>query len=144
MVKIKEKYLGLTSYYENLEEVIKLNKDYLSEEDILFIDTLEDLEDILKEKYNGMEYPKFEILKKYEVEIFETIRGFDGCQNFESNREYHSYFNTKEEAKKYIKEVIEAVDEEEEETTLEIELIEWFEDETNQMLNCWEIKKEVQ
>ena len=141
-MKIKETYLGIIDYYDNLEEVIKLNKDYLNEDNILFIDTLEDLEDILKEKYDGMTYPEYEILEKYEVEIFETIRGFDGCKNFESNREYHSYFNTKEEAKRYIKEVKEEAEEEDEEIILEIELIEWFEDETNRMLDWWEIKKE--
>lgn len=122
-MKIKETYLGIIDYYDNLDQVIQINHDVL-EDEIAYIDNLKDVEEILEEKYDGMTYPEYEILEKYELETIE-----DG-------RENRYYFDTEEEAKKKIKELIKYSNEYK---MTSLQLNEWFEDETNRMLDWWEI-----
>ena len=50
---IKEMYLGMATYFNNLEEV----KRYYSLEDNKEIESLEDVQKYLEYDYEGMEYP---------------------------------------------------------------------------------------
>jgi len=59
---IKETHLGITVYYNNVEEV----KKFYGLEENKDIKTLEDVEEYLEKDYDGMEYPHFENVEDYE------------------------------------------------------------------------------
>lgn len=109
---IISEYLDTIEYFNDFNEI----KKYFGYEDVY---DLEDLEEKLKEEYNGMEYPKLKILQQYEVETwwdgyswgtyYDTLES--AIDNFKKivceMKEIHEEFKETEDKKKFINEYLE-------------------------------------
>lgn len=91
---IQAEYIDGKNDFDNFYEV----KKYYNREDRNDILDIDDLDEDLREEYNGMQYPKLTLKEKYEVE-----RSLD----YNYIRTYTDYFDTIEEAKNFFDKIVE-------------------------------------